>query len=101
MCNEPLNSDNHSEGIVNIMTGRIAPDAVNVANYVATGKEPMKQFETSWPKVSIKQRGHHDYQPYVYHIALILTSSIESDGRLSQRCTISSASTSATFGIHR
>ena len=28
----------------------IAPDAVNVANYVATGKEPMKEFETGWPK---------------------------------------------------
>ena len=37
MCIEPLNSDNNPEGIVDIMTGRIAPDAVNVANYVATG----------------------------------------------------------------
>ena len=38
MCNEPLNSDNNPEGIVNIMTGRIASDVVNVANYVAKGK---------------------------------------------------------------
>ena len=26
------------------------PDAVSVDNYVATGKEQMKQFETGWPK---------------------------------------------------
>ncbi len=35
MCIDPLNSDNHPDGIVNIVTGRIAPDAVNVDNYVA------------------------------------------------------------------
>ena len=50
MCIYPLNSDNHPDGIVNIVTGRIAPDAVNVDNYVAMGKEHMKQFETGWPK---------------------------------------------------
>ena len=32
------------------MTGRITRYTVNVANYVATGREPMKQFETSWPE---------------------------------------------------
>ena len=25
-------------------------DAVNIANYVAMGKGPIKQFETSWPE---------------------------------------------------
>ena len=35
MCIDPLNSDNHPDGIVNIVTGRIVPDAVNVDNYVA------------------------------------------------------------------
>ena len=50
MCLDHLNSDNHPDGIVNIVTGRIAPDAVNVDNYVAMGKEQMKQFETGWPK---------------------------------------------------
>ena len=50
MCIDPLNSDNHPDGIVNIVTGRIAPDAVNVDNSVAMGKEQMKQFETGWPK---------------------------------------------------
>ena len=50
MCIDPLNSDNHIDGIVNIVTGRIAPDAViNVDNSVAIGKEQMKQFETGWP----------------------------------------------------
>ena len=50
ICIDPLNSDNHPDGIVNIVTGRIAPDAVNVDNSVAMGKEQMKQFETGWPK---------------------------------------------------
>ena len=50
MCIDPLNSDNNPDGIVNIATGRIAPDVVNVDNYVAMGKEQMKQFETGWPK---------------------------------------------------
>ena len=50
ICIDPLNSDNHPDGIVNIVTGRIEPDAVNVDNSVAMGKEQMKQFETGWPK---------------------------------------------------
>ena len=41
MCIDPLNSDNHPNCIVNIVTGRIAPDAVNVDNSVAMGKEQM------------------------------------------------------------
>ena len=50
MCIDPLNSDNHPDDIFNIVTGRIAPDAViNVDNSVAMGKEQMKQFETGWP----------------------------------------------------
>ena len=50
MCIDPLNNDNHPDGIVNIVTGRLAPDAVSVDNSVAMGKEQMKQFETGWPK---------------------------------------------------
>ena len=46
------------------MTGRIGPDAVNVANYVAIGKEPMEPYETSWPE-SFYQ-AYHVYQLYVY-----------------------------------
>ncbi|KAG0710302.1 hypothetical protein GWK47_023103 [Chionoecetes opilio] len=46
MCINPFSS----EGIVNIVTGRIAPDAVNVDNSVALGKEQMKQFEAGWPE---------------------------------------------------
>ena len=49
LCLDHLNSDNHPDGIVNIVTGRIAPDAANVDNSVAMGKEQMKQFETGWP----------------------------------------------------
>ena len=50
MCIEHLNSDNNPEGIASIMTGRIARYTVNVANNVATGKDQMKHFETSWPE---------------------------------------------------
>ena len=35
MCIDPLNNENHPDGIVNIVTGRIVPDAVSVDNYVA------------------------------------------------------------------
>ena len=50
MCIESFTSDNNPDGIVSVTTGRIVPDAANLANYVATRKEPMKQFETSWPE---------------------------------------------------
>ena len=46
MCIEALHSDYNIKGIANIVTGRIAPDALKVSNFVATGKKPMKQFET-------------------------------------------------------
>ena len=46
------------------MTGRNAPDAVNIADSVATGKEPMKQSETgclarTFIRTFIKQSGYH------------------------------------------
>ena len=50
MCIDPLNSDYHPDGIANSVTGRIAPDVINVDNSVAMGKEQMMQFETGWPK---------------------------------------------------
>ena len=39
MSIEALINDNYPEGIVKLVTGRIAPNAVNVADYVATRKE--------------------------------------------------------------
>ncbi|KAG0722059.1 hypothetical protein GWK47_045188 [Chionoecetes opilio] len=50
MCINPFSREDHPEGIVNIVTGRIAPDAVNVDNSVDLGKEQMKQFEAGWPE---------------------------------------------------
>ena len=50
MCIEPLNRDSNPEGIVNSMTGIIAPDSGSVANYVVTGNEPMKAFVASSPE---------------------------------------------------
>ena len=58
MCIDPLNSDNHPDGIVNSVIGRIAPNAVNVDNSVAMGKEQMKQFETGWPKTFYEPLSH-------------------------------------------
>ena len=50
MCIEALNNDNYPEVHCQIVTGRIAPDAVNIADSGATGTEPMKQYETGWPE---------------------------------------------------
>ena len=43
MCIAALYGDNHPEGITNIVTGRIVPDSVNVANLMS--------FETGWPEM--------------------------------------------------
>ena len=45
MCIDPLNSEDHPKGIVNTVTGRIAPDSVNVDKSVSLGNEQMQQFE--------------------------------------------------------
>ena len=49
-CIDPLQPDTHQGGkLVNICTGRIAEDDVNVWNAVAIGRTQMEQFESSWP----------------------------------------------------
>ena len=50
-CIHPLNADEHpDDGIINIVSGKIAPIKVNVDNVVAIGEELMKNFEESLPK---------------------------------------------------
>ena len=39
MCIDDLNGDNHPDGIDNILTGRIAPYAINVASCVLSKNE--------------------------------------------------------------
>lgn len=48
-CIDPLNSDN-PERTVNIVSGRMAPDRVNVDHSVTIGTEQMNIFESSWPE---------------------------------------------------
>ena len=50
-CIHPLNADEHpDDGIINIVSGKIAPIKVNVDNVVAIGEELMTNFEESLPK---------------------------------------------------
>ena len=49
-CIDPLQPDSHSGGqLLNICTGRIATEEVNVWNAVALGRHQMEEFERSWP----------------------------------------------------
>ena len=46
----PLDSAQHpEEGILNIVSGRISPDEVNVDRALEIGETTMKTFELSWP----------------------------------------------------
>ena len=47
-CADPLNP-NHS-GLVNIYTGFVAENAVNVYDSVKTGKQQQSHFQESWPE---------------------------------------------------
>ena len=48
-CIDPLQPENHPNGLVNIVTGRLPPDVVNVDTSVSTG---LKQMKHSGPRVS-------------------------------------------------
>ncbi len=45
-CIDPLNTASH---LVNIVTGHICTDEVNVHNAIDLGKSQMKEYEASWP----------------------------------------------------
>ena len=49
MCIDPLDPTLHPEGLVNIVTGRVAPEIVNVDKAVELGRKQMKEFEASLP----------------------------------------------------
>ncbi len=45
-CIDPLNTASH---LLNIVTGHICTDEVNVHNAIDLGKSQMKEYEASWP----------------------------------------------------
>ena len=49
MCIDPLDPSQHLDGLVNIVTGRVAPENVNVDKSVELGRKQMKEFESSLP----------------------------------------------------
>ena len=49
MCMDPLNPDQQFVEVVNIVSGRVASESVNVHQAVSIGSEQMKAFEASWP----------------------------------------------------
>ena len=50
LCIDPLDPNNHPKSsIINIATGRIGPETVNVNDAVKQGRKLMQAFESSWP----------------------------------------------------
>ena len=50
LCIDPLDPDQHSDGLVNIVTGQVVSHpSVNVEKAVQLGKTQMETFKQSWP----------------------------------------------------
>ena len=50
MSIHPLQADEHPEGLVNIVSGKIITNVVNVDNALKLGQQQMVSFECSWPE---------------------------------------------------
>ena len=50
LCIDPLNTAGQASALVNIVSGRICPDEVNVYDAVDLGKAQMEEYEVSWPE---------------------------------------------------
>ena len=50
VCMDPMKSEDHPDGSLVIVSGKIAPASVNVDSAVKIGKEMLEQFEKSWPE---------------------------------------------------
>jgi len=48
-CIDPLQPENHPDGLVNIVTGRMSPNIVNADISVGIGVKQMKEYEEQWP----------------------------------------------------
>ena len=49
ICIDPLDPKKHQQSLVNIGTGQLAGETVNVDRAIKQGTEEMKQFESKWP----------------------------------------------------
>ncbi|KAH3727485.1 hypothetical protein DPMN_053423 [Dreissena polymorpha] len=49
-CIDPINPAEHSTGVLNIVSGRIGNECVNVDDALAIGMEQMIAFENTWPE---------------------------------------------------
>ena len=47
---DPLNTAGQASALVNMVSGRICPDEVNVHDAVDLGQAEMEEFEASWPE---------------------------------------------------
>jgi len=47
---DPLKPESHPDCLVNIVTGQIASDKVNVAESLVIGNKQMQEFESTWPE---------------------------------------------------
>jgi hypothetical protein len=50
LCIDPLEPASHPPNVVNIVSGQVADNTVNVQDAVAIGKKTMKEFEKGWPE---------------------------------------------------
>ena len=48
LCIDPLNTAGQASALVNIVSGHICPDEVNVHDAVDLGKAQMEEYEASW-----------------------------------------------------
>ena len=48
LCIDPLNPSSHASNIVNVVSGKVADDAVNAQVSVWIGTEAMKEYERQW-----------------------------------------------------
>ena len=50
-CIDPMDPDTHPDGaLLNVVTGSVAPQVVNIDIAVKLGQEQMEVFESSWPE---------------------------------------------------
>ena len=47
---DPLDPSSHTQGIINLVTGRITRDNVNVDNSISVGTQQMPKYESFWPE---------------------------------------------------
>ena len=59
-CIDPLQPDSHPPGLINVVTGRLCPDNVNVDDSVNIGTKQMNEYELHWPESFNKHENNKD-----------------------------------------